>query len=71
VADFNGDGKPDYLLHNSSTRQTGYGILTTMFALVALTAPRCYPAGRGRAVATSLTTDLGGMSLEFSPGDMR
>jgi hypothetical protein len=23
VADFNGDGQPDYLLYNGSTRQTG------------------------------------------------
>jgi FG-GAP repeat len=45
AADFNGDGKPDYLLYNPSTRQTAISYLNNNFHVGHAFALRCGPAG--------------------------
>jgi hypothetical protein len=46
VADFNGDGKPDYLLYNPSTRQTSIWYLNNNLRIASAWGPTV-PAGYG------------------------
>jgi hypothetical protein len=65
IADFNGDGKPDYLLYNGSTRQTAIWYLNNNVLSSGLYGPTL-PAGWTLVGVTDFNRDGHGDYLLFN-----